>query len=61
MTRRYLHDCEYANIGEIRAGVVEAAKLKKNLYMNRIPRRTEDITHGPTPSWNVSCSTSLPA
>jgi len=47
MTRRYLHDCEYANIGEIRAGVVEAAKLKKNLYMNRIPRRTEDINAPP--------------
>ncbi len=27
MTRRYLHDCEYAKISQIRAGVVEAVKL----------------------------------
>jgi hypothetical protein len=47
MTRRYLHDCEYANINEIRAGMKEAAKLKKNLYSNRIPFRTEDINAPP--------------
>jgi hypothetical protein len=47
MTRRYLHDCEYANIGQIRAGVVETVKLKKNLYSNRLPFRTEDINAPP--------------
>ncbi len=47
MTRRYLHDCEYANIRQIRAGVVEAVKLKKNLYSNRLPFRTEDINAPP--------------
>jgi len=47
MIRRYLHDCEYANIGQIRAGVVEAVKLKKNLCSNRLPFRTEDINAPP--------------
>ncbi len=47
MTRRYLHDCEYANINLIRAGMKEAAKLKKNLYSNRIPFRTADINAPP--------------
>jgi hypothetical protein len=31
MTQRYLHDCEYAGMKEIRAGIREAKKLKKNL------------------------------
>ncbi len=47
MTRRYLHDCEYADIGEIRVGMKEAAKLKKNLYSNRIPFKTETINAPP--------------
>ncbi len=47
MTRRYLHDCEYANINLIRAGMKETAKLKKNLYSNRLPFRTEDINAPP--------------
>jgi len=29
MTQRYLHDCEYAGMKEIRAGIREAKKLKK--------------------------------
>jgi hypothetical protein len=47
MTRRYLHDCEYANINLIRVGMKEAAMLKKNLYSNRLPFRTEDINAPP--------------
>ncbi len=47
MTRCYLHDCEYADIVEIRAGMKEAAKLKKNLYSNRIPFKTETINASP--------------
>jgi hypothetical protein len=47
MTRRYLHDCEYADIGEIRAGMKEVARLKKNLYSNRIPFKTETINAPP--------------
>jgi hypothetical protein len=47
MTRRYLHDCEYVDIGEIRAGMKEAAKLKKNLYSNRIPFKSETINAPP--------------
>jgi hypothetical protein len=47
MTRCYLHDCEYADIGEIRAGMKEAARLKKNLYSNRIPFKTETINAPP--------------
>jgi hypothetical protein len=43
MTRRYIHDCEYAGINEIRAGVREATRLKKNLYSNVIPFKTETI------------------
>jgi hypothetical protein len=41
MTRRYIHDCEYAGINEIRAGVREATRLKKNLYSNVIPFKTK--------------------
>jgi hypothetical protein len=37
MTRRYLHDCEYAGINEIRAGMRESARLEKNLYSKVIP------------------------
>ncbi len=47
MTRRYLHDSEYANIGQIRAGMKEAAKLKKNLYSNQLSFRTADINAPP--------------
>jgi hypothetical protein len=47
MTRRYLHNCEYTDIGEIRAGMTEAARLKKNLYSNRIPFKTETINTPP--------------
>ncbi len=47
MTRRYLHDCEYAGIGEIRAGMTEAARLKKNLYSHRLPFKTETINAPP--------------
>jgi hypothetical protein len=37
MTRRYMHDCEYAGVNEIRAGLREAMRLKKNLYGHVIP------------------------
>ncbi len=47
MTRRYLHDCEYADLQEIRAGVKEATKLKKNLYSNVIPIKSETINAPP--------------
>jgi hypothetical protein len=47
MTRRYLHDCEYADIVEILAGMTEAAKLKENLYSNRIPFKIETINAPP--------------
>jgi hypothetical protein len=50
MTRRYyIHDCEYAGINEIRAGVREATRLKKNLYSNVIPFKTETINAPPLP------------
>jgi hypothetical protein len=44
---RHLHDCEYAGIQEIRAGVREATKLKKNLYSNVIPFKSETIDAPP--------------
>ncbi len=47
MTRCYLHDCVYAGIGEIRAGMTEAAQLKKNLYSHSIPFKTETINAPP--------------
>jgi hypothetical protein len=47
LTRRYLHDCEYAGIGEIRAGMTEAARLKKKLYSHRIPFKIETINAPP--------------
>ena len=47
MTRRYLHDCEYAGVNEIRTGIREATKLKKNLYSKRIPFKTETIKAPP--------------
>ncbi len=37
MVQRYLHDCEYVGINEIRQGMREAAKLKVNLYKNVVP------------------------
>jgi hypothetical protein len=43
MTQRYLHDCEYAGMAEIRAGMREAKKLKKNLYNNVILFRSKAI------------------
>ncbi len=43
MTQRYLHACEYAGVKEIRAGIKEAKKLKKNLYSNVIPFKSDTI------------------
>ncbi len=43
MTRRYMHDCEYAGVNEIRAGLREATRLKKNLYGHVIPFKSETI------------------
>ena len=47
MTRRYMHDCEYAGINEIRAGLREATRLKKNLYGHVIPFKSELINAPP--------------
>jgi hypothetical protein len=47
MTQRYLHDCEYAGMKEIRAGIREAKKLKKNLYSNIIPFKSDTINAPP--------------
>ncbi len=47
MTRCYLHDCEYAGINEIRAGIREAKRLKKNLCSHVIPFKTETINAPP--------------
>ena len=47
MTQRYLHDCEYAGMKEIRTGMREAKKLKKNLYSNIIPFKSDDINAPP--------------
>ncbi len=47
MTQRYLHDCEYAGMKEIRTGIREAKKLKKNLYSNIIPFKSDSINAPP--------------
>ncbi len=47
MTRRYLHDCEYAGINEIRTGFREAVRLKKTLYSPVIPFKSETINAPP--------------
>jgi hypothetical protein len=47
MTQRYLHDCEYAGMKEIRADIREAKKLKKNLYSNVIPFKSDTINAPP--------------
>ncbi len=47
MTRRYLHDCEYAGITEIRTGLRETVRLKKNLYSHVIPFISETINAPP--------------
>ena len=47
MTRRYMHDCEYAGINEIRTGLREATRLKKNLYGHVIPFKSETINAPP--------------
>jgi hypothetical protein len=48
MVRRYLHDCEYAGIEDIRQGMREAAKLKANLRKNVIPYKQSYV--GAVPS-----------
>ncbi len=47
MTQRYLHDCEYAGMKQIRAGIREAKKLKKNLYSKVIPKQSDTINAPP--------------
>ncbi len=47
MTRRYIHDCKYAGINEIRIGLREAVRLKKNLYRHVIPFKSESINAPP--------------
>ena len=42
-----MHDCEYAGINEIRAGLREATRLKKNLYGHVIPFKSELINAPP--------------
>ena len=43
MTQRYIHACEYAGMKEMRENMREAKKLKKNLYSNVIPKRSDTI------------------
>jgi hypothetical protein len=47
MVRRYLHDCEYANIGEIRAGIKQSTKLRDNLRKHVVLKKEEYVSAVP--------------
>jgi hypothetical protein len=47
MVRRYLHDCEYANIGEIRTGIMQSMKLRENLRKHVVFKKEEHVNAGP--------------
>jgi hypothetical protein len=47
MVRRYLHDCEYANIGEIRAGIKQSMKLRDNLRKHVVLKKEEYVSAVP--------------
>jgi hypothetical protein len=47
MVRRYLHDCEYANIGEIRAGIKQSMKLRDNLRKHVVLKKEEHVNAVP--------------
>jgi hypothetical protein len=47
MVRRYLHDCEYANIGEIREGIKQSMKLRDNLRKHVVLKKEEHVNAVP--------------
>jgi hypothetical protein len=47
MVRRYLHDCKYANVGEIRAGIKQSMKLRDNLRKHVVLKKEEHINAVP--------------
>jgi hypothetical protein len=47
MVRRYLHDCEYVNIGEIRAGIKQSMKLRDNLRKHVVLKKEEHVNAVP--------------
>jgi hypothetical protein len=47
MVRRYLHDCKYANIAEIRAGIKQSMKLRDNLRKHVVLKKEEHVNTVP--------------
>jgi hypothetical protein len=47
MVRRYLHDCEYAGIEEMRAGIKQSMKLRENLRKHVILKKEEHVNAVP--------------
>ncbi len=47
MVQRYLHDCEYANIREIRAGIKQSMKLRDNLRKHVVLKKEEHVSAVP--------------
>ncbi len=47
MVRRYLQDCEYANIAEIRAGIKQSMKLRDNLRKHVVLKKEEYVNAVP--------------
>jgi hypothetical protein len=45
--QRYLHDCEYASIEEMRAGIKQSMKLRQNLRKHVILKKEEHINAVP--------------
>ncbi len=47
MVRRYLHDCGYASIEEMRAGIKQSMKLRDNLRKHVILKKQEYVNAVP--------------
>jgi hypothetical protein len=47
MVRRYLHDCEYASIEEMRTGIKQSMKIRDNLRKHVILKKEEHVNAVP--------------
>ncbi len=47
MVQRYLHDCEYASVEEMRAGIKQSMKLRDNLRKHVVLQKEECVNAVP--------------